>query len=163
MLSGDLRILFPQLATMNYQLNLIVRGRSAEFKAGTAELSTVVNVLAGTQFDPPAPTPPHPLIDLHELRLAGDPMFIRGRVTDARNPGTAIPGATVTLSESFPAVTSVAVAMADAAGDYQFNGINFGGPVRLKCDAAGFRPVERELFVNLEAPMHTENFQLPPP
>lgn len=84
-LSGDLELLFPKLATQDYQVNLTIRADSPQFRKGFVEHELpVVTIPMGSNFDPEPPIPPDPLIDMGTIALMADAINVRGRVYDAR-------------------------------------------------------------------------------
>ena len=94
--AADLEMLMPDLATQQYDINLMIRADSQQFRPGFIERTEPVSVPAGSDFDPDPPaTPPDPLISLGTIAFAADPINIRGRVIQAENPDQGIPGATV--------------------------------------------------------------------
>jgi hypothetical protein len=150
--SGRPELLFPQLSSHNYQLTLIIRAESAQFRAGVVEQQLLVPIPLGTTFDPP--------IDVDVIALPADPVNIRGRVVEAVNPETPISGAMVEVLHGGPAIPP---STTDPEGRYHFDNIIVLEPAELRCSATDFKTQQRLLLPDFRKLLHEEYFRLPPP
>ena len=161
-LSGYLQFLFPDLASQPYQLTLTIRAVSAQYRAGSVELTLPPQTIpAGANFDPlPPATVPTALIDYGTVVLPADPLIIRGRVVEAEDPSTPIAGATVEILHGGPPVPAVTTG---ADGRYRFNPLVLTAPTEIRCaEPVRFRTITRNLLLDYGQLVNEENFRLPP-
>jgi hypothetical protein len=159
--SGDLKLLFPNLATQDYQLTLTIHADSAQFRAGFIECQLQVTIPMGSNFDPESSLiVPDPLIYVGTIRLHADPMNIRGRVVEARNPETPIADATIEVLHSGPAIPPEKT---KPDGRYRFDDVRVLAPAQIRCSATGFRTQERILLIDFGKVINEEYFRLAPP
>jgi hypothetical protein len=159
-LSGDIRFLFPDLASQSYPLHLTIQATSPQFRQGQASLAVATSIPSGSNFDPDPPTPPDALIDLGTLLLPADTISVRGRVVEALNPDTPIAGASVEVLHSGAPIPPAA---SDSDGWYRLDDILVSGPSQIRCSHAGFKTVTRLLLLDYGKLVNEEYFRLPPP
>ena len=160
LLSGDLKLLFPNLATQNYQLHLDIHADSAQFHPGFIDHPVLVTIPGGPSFDPDPPTTPLALVVVPTVLLPADPTNVRGRVVEAHNPETPISGATLELLQGGPPISAVTT---DADGRYRFNDVTVLAPSQIRCSKAGFKTEARPLLVDFGKLINEEYFRLAPP
>lgn len=162
-LSGDLEILFPNLATQSYQLHLNVHADSEQFRAGSIdqpELVTIPSTIpSGPSFDPDPPTTPRALVVVPTILLPADPVNIRGRVVNAQSPDTSIFGARIEVLQNGVVTDSTTTA---ADGRYRFDEIGVQAPAQIQCSATGFRIQPRILLIDFGKLLNEEYFRLEP-
>lgn len=158
-LSGYPALLWPELATQAYQLTLLLRVESPQYRLGVYEQPWILTIPPGPPFDPPPPTPPRPLLELPPLFLPAEPLELRGQVVAARNAGQPIGGAQVELTV---AGAPFAATLTDSQGYYRFPPLGLTGPVRLQGAKAGYRSQSRLLRLDYTQYVQEENFRLPP-
>lgn len=143
--------LFPELATRNYTLELLIRAESDQWRAGFFETTVNVAVGMGEDFDPPLTT--------GTVLLAAEAVHIRGRVTSGADPYPAIAGATVELRENAVVVAST---LTGADGRYAFNNVVVLAPVELRCVAATFVTQTKAIAVDYANDVNEHSFRMTP-
>ncbi len=173
-LSGRPELLFLELALRDYQLHLTIRATSAQFRQGFAEQLLTVTIPQNWDFAQPVskelPTSTSTILVL----LAADPVFIRGYVFDADNPGVGIANATITVKQGATTFTTVTSADVERRGKYSFQDpvdpaqlraftITAAHPATIQCSAVGFgSSPERPLAIDFGRSPHEEYFYLVP-
>ncbi len=150
--SGRVESLFPKLNSQKYRLKLIIRADSRQFRKGFAEHTLMVEIPKDATFDPP--------IDVGAISLPADPVNIRGRVVQARNPEKPIPGATVGVLHSGP--QALPPVNTDANGRYRILNVTVLAPTKIRCSAPGFKTQERALLIDFSRLINEEHFRLAP-
>lgn len=150
-LSGQLGELFPELDKQAYRLQLNIHATSTQFRQGHATHPLTVQIPMGSSFDPP--------INLGVIRLPADPLQIRGRVVEARDPARPIATATILVTHSGPGLPR---AQADANGNYRFQHVVVVAPATIECRAGGYKPQSRALLIDYSAALAEEHFRLVP-
>lgn len=159
-LSGRREVVFPDLATTPYTLQLKVVAKSPEWRTGGLELALApVAVPAGHDFAAPAGlltvAPSPATAPPATVLLPADPVSIRGRVTRS---GAVIVGATVTILPSGgPAIPPV---LTNANGDYAFPGLIIPPGSSISC-TFGATVVNRLLLIDYTLSEVREDFRLP--
>lgn len=173
-LSGRPELLFPELAIKDYQLHLTIRATSPQFRQEFAERSLTVTIPQNWNFVEPIskglPTSTSTILVL----LPADPVFIRGYVFDADNPGVGIANATITVKQGATTFTTVTSADVEHRGKYSFQDpvdptqlraftITSTNPATIQCSAGGFvSSPERPLAIYFGRSLHEEYFYLVP-
>ena len=148
--SGRPELLFPNLA--GQALRLTIRADSPQWRRGSAQQTVTVPVPVGATFDPP--------IDVGTQFLPADPVSLRGRVVEARNPDVAISGATVDVLQA-GVVTDTTLTATD--GRFRFDDIPVSAPAELRCARSGFVTVTRPLLIDFGLIVNDVNVRLAPP
>ncbi len=158
--SGDLNFLFPDLATQPYTVDLTIRAESLQFRTGFREQALPIVLPAGIDLDPTPPASPDPMVDVGTVFLPGDPVNVRGRVTDAANPSTPIAGAQVEILHPGPAIAPV---LTGADGRYQIDNVAIQAPSQIRAsEPINFVTQTRTLLLDFGLTVNEENFRLAP-
>jgi hypothetical protein len=145
-------LLFPNLGSQNYQLNLTIRADSPQYRASSFQRQLSVAIPMGSTFDIP--------IDVGTILLPADPVNIRGRVVEAANPDTPILNATVQVLQG-AAVTNWTTTNND--GRYRFENITVLAAAEIQCSKANFKTQKRTLLIDFGKLINEEYFRLGPP
>jgi hypothetical protein len=149
-ISGRPELLLPGLPGQS--LRLTVRADSPQYRQGFVEQAVTVPVPIGTTFDPP--------IDVGTLLLPADPVNVRGRVVEARNPDTAVAGATVEVLQG-GVVTDTTVSGGD--GRFRFDDVAVVAPAELRCASVGFATLTLPLRIDFGLLVNDVRVRLAPP
>jgi hypothetical protein len=158
-LSGDLALLLPKPHVGPYQFNLTFEVISPQFKAGKLLLQRLQPVPSNLDFAPNPPAIPAPPVNMGIILLPADPVNLRGRVVQARNPNTAISGATVRVTSPLGTNTTTS----SATGAYRLDNLLVQAPATISCTMnPTFKPINRVLQLDYRLPVNEEQFQLLP-
>jgi hypothetical protein len=158
--SGNLDFLFPDLATQPYAVDLTIRADSAQFREGFIEQALPIVLPMGLNLNPVPPASPDPMPDVGTIFLPGDPINIRGRVTEGANLGTPIAGAQIDILHPGPAI---APALTDADGFYRIDGATVFAPAQIRAsELVNFKDETRTLLPDFGLTVNEENFRLAP-
>jgi Carboxypeptidase regulatory-like domain len=150
-ISGRPELLFPNLNSQSYTLNLKILAESQEFRQGRVEVPLAIAINTGEAFNLP--------INVGEVYLPADLVTIRGRVVQAKNPQAPIANATVEVNSVDPSIPST---VTDANGRYTLTEIAILAPAEINCSAAGFKPQKRILLLDFSKVINNESFRLAP-
>jgi len=149
--SGHPGLLFPNLASQDYELNLSIRVDSPQFRAGFVEQTRVVQIPRASTFEPPISLP-------NEIALPSDPVNIRGQVVEAANPDTPVSAATIEVLHGGPVISPVTT---DPAGRYHFDEITVTAPAQIRCaKPINFKTETRALRLDFGKLVNEEYFRL---
>lgn len=147
--SGRPKVLFPQ-DDRGYTLNLIIQVKSPQFHQDKVELPLSVLVNPGMTFDNP--------INVNGIYIPADPVTIRGRVVEAKDPEKPISNATIeVISGTPPDTISIAT---DVNGRYSLTGVKVLAPAEIHCSKPGFKTEKRILLLDFSKVINEESFQL---
>jgi hypothetical protein len=171
-LSGQPKLLFPELALKDYQLLLKIKATSPQFRQEFVEKSLSVTIPKGWNFEQPISKALPIATSTILVLFPAEPVFIRGYVFDIDNPGMGIPNATVKIQQGVNTFTALTSTDVERKGNYSFQDpgdptkpqaftITATNPATISCSATGFKPSpNRPLAVDFERSLHEEYFYL---
>ena len=142
-------------------LNLNIRVRSPQYRAGEVTHSLTVTIPAG-DYDPEPPTAPAALFDVGDIILPGEGVNVRGRVTEAADPEVPVAGADVTLTHNGPPGSEIPSETTDADGRYRFKDARLWSPAEIAVSKTGFVTETRALRPDYGKLVNEEHFRLQP-
>jgi len=165
-ISGPPELLFPNLSSQPYSINLMIRADSAQFEKGFSEQSISVTIPMDWTFDSPvSKQQPASTSTIQVLFPANPadilPVNIRGYVFETATPGKPIPNATVEVLQSSSVPHSTTTSTNDQ-GRYHFDDISVVAPAQIRCSATDFKTETRILEVDFIRRINEEYFRLAP-
>jgi hypothetical protein len=166
-ISGQPKLLFPELSSKAYKLNLKIRAESLQFRQGFAEVNLSVIIPQAIPNKDPFERPiskktPADLSPILIL-LSADPVNLGGYVFDAKNLGTRVANATLELLQPITVTNSTSTsANPRDLGRYRFNNITVKAPAKIKCSAPNFLSETRDLLIDFTKSLNEEYFRLVP-
>lgn len=148
--SGKPEVLFPNLGTRGYTLNLKIRVKSSQFRQDIVELPLPVFINPGVNFDTP--------INVGDVYLPANPITIRGRVVTAKAPDVSIANATIEVISANSLGTILTTT--DISGRYSLTEVTVLAPAKILCSAAGFKTQQRILLLDFSKVINEESFRL---
>lgn len=157
-LSGDLARLMPRPHPAPYDFHLTLQVDSPQFRSGRLILQRTVSIPSNLDFAPSPPTVPAPPHNLGVILLPAEPVNIRGRVVDARNPTNILSTAVVAVTSPL-GTTSVTA----TGGEYRLDNLVVQAPATISCTLSPtFKPITRILQLDYRLPVNEERFQMLP-
>ncbi|MEB3216060.1 MAG: hypothetical protein VKN72_07395 [Nostocales cyanobacterium 94392] len=155
-ISGRPDLLFPQLDSQSYQLNLRIRADSLQFRQGFIEKDLTVTIPSGWTFE-------QPVSQAETVFLDADAVNIGGYVFDAVNPSDRIANATIEiLQEGMVIYSTLTSSDPSEQGKYRFNNIIVLAAAQIRCVATDFQTQTRNLLIDFGKSLNQENFYLVP-
>ncbi len=161
--SGRPELLFPNLSSQSYQVNLEIRAESPQFQQGFAEVNLAVTIPSGWSFDRPVSKQEPASTSTIVILLPADLVNIGGYVLNAANPENRIANATVEVLQGGTVTNSTTTsANVSDRGRYRFNNISVLAPAQIRCAADNFQTEIRNLFIDFSKSLNEEYFRLIP-
>jgi hypothetical protein len=160
-ISGEPKLLFPELSSKPYTLNLKVRADSPQFLKGFAEKTLP------PQTVPQSYTFDRPILLTTIVLLPADLVNLGGYVFNANatdtDPNKRIGNAKVEVLHEGMTIPPVFTSNNPSdRGRYRFKNIQVKAPAKIQCSATNFKTETRDLFIDFTKSLNEEYFRLVP-